>query len=539
LDALQLAHRSRLERENSGETLREVPHEQIGGWRVSVYYKSRDPGLLVFMALLIVGIGVGIGYWISKSTSLEMEEATTLRSELAKPEPDPEAVLRLLMIGDSSDFAGVEEVRDLLKQSRLRGDQKSVALALMESLTTESTEPGAKLLKSAFYPAGPRFANEVIGDLFHYDMKFRNAVRFYRREMVRFGRPEVAEKLGLAAYESKDPALVQEVLDDKLIQQNLEPRHTVLLKSVVNDWKGVWVGMLQLEAESMQRIPLTLSILSAVVWGAILLQAGQIPGLFSVRCLMMIAALVLGIASTLPTLFFSLYHEQTLGLTLDGTMIGGLNFFVLGVGLREEALKLLFFLPLVPLVLTRGKRLEAVVVPAMVGLGFAVWENLQYFAEHDASVAFTRFLTANFFHLSLTGLVGYNFCRIFFEGFKGLMGFVLIFTAAVVGHGLYDTFLVVPQFASFASMSMLILALFGIFFLQAIAHNRDPITDQLSIATTFTVGLSTLVAAAFIFAAQTLGFVVAIASFVLSGITLMFLAVILYWKLGEGLVREV
>ena len=50
--------------------------------------------------------------------------------------------------------------------------------------------------------------------------------------------------------------------------------------------------------------------------------------------------------------------------------------------------------------LMRNSRLEMIVVAGCVGLGFAVWENLSYFAQYGSAVAFPRFLTANFFHFA-------------------------------------------------------------------------------------------------------------------------------------------
>ena len=59
----------------------------------------------------------------------------------------------------------------------------------------------------------------------------------------------------------------------------------------------------------------------------------------------------------------------------------------------------------VPLLLARKSRLEMIITAGCVGLGFAAAENLIYFASAGPAAAFGRFLTANFLHTALSGLL--------------------------------------------------------------------------------------------------------------------------------------
>ncbi len=52
-----------------------------------------------------------------------------------------------------------------------------------------------------------------------------------------------------------------------------------------------------------------------------------------------------------------------------------------------------------------GTRLDVLVCGALVGLGFAAEENLGYLHQGDLSTAMARFLTANFFHMSMTAIL--------------------------------------------------------------------------------------------------------------------------------------
>jgi hypothetical protein len=75
----------------------------------------------------------------------------------------------------------------------------------------------------------------------------------------------------------------------------------------------------------------------------------------------------LGAASTTPTLFADVWQEKAMGLAMTSDSIGATAFYVVGVGLREEFIKLLFFVPFVPMLLRRGSEIEMLIVAACVG----------------------------------------------------------------------------------------------------------------------------------------------------------------------------
>jgi RsiW-degrading membrane proteinase PrsW (M82 family) len=95
-------------------------------------------------------------------------------------------------------------------------------------------------------------------------------------------------------------------------------------------------------------------------------------------------------------------------------------------------------LPFVPIFLIRNQRLETLVIGGCVGLGFAVQENLQYFAEVGPTAAFGRFLTANFFHFAATGLVGLALCDWLRSPVAACFHSSGPSSAVIVAHGCYD-----------------------------------------------------------------------------------------------------
>ena len=116
-----------------------------------------------------------------------------------------------------------------------------------------------------------------------------------------------------------------------------------------------------------------------------------------------LTAFVLGVLSIVPTVLLITVEETKLHLVETGEAARDVLFFVFGVGLREEGSKLLLFAALLPALRRWGDKLDVLVCGALVGLGFAAEENLGYLASGDLHTGLGRFLTANFFHMAMTG----------------------------------------------------------------------------------------------------------------------------------------
>ncbi len=116
-----------------------------------------------------------------------------------------------------------------------------------------------------------------------------------------------------------------------------------------------------------------------------------------------------------------------------------LTFFIVGVGLREEGLKLLCFLPLALLLRKVKDRRIILVSASLVGLGFAAVENFQYTMSMPTLSG--RFLTANALHMALTGLCGLALHDSFRKGGDEAPRTL---AAAVAAHGMYDFLILYP-----------------------------------------------------------------------------------------------
>lgn len=211
-----------------------------------------------------------------------------------------------------------------------------------------------------------------------------------------------------------------------------------------NDWRGVLRHFLPAQYRGVPLSSLLLALLAGGVWWVLL--ASLLPGRARPRqILLMGLALGLGWISTWPTLLSGMWMDRALNLSEGADFLSTLLFQIVSVGLREEVCKLLLFLPLLPWALRRDRDIEALLFGAMVGLGFAVEENLNYLISHTAQgTGVSRFVSANFLHLSLTGITSLALVRAVRDPDRWLADSLQVLAMAIGLHALYNTLLSQP-----------------------------------------------------------------------------------------------
>ena len=255
--------------------------------------------------------------------------------------------------------------------------------------------------------------------------------------------------------------------------------------------------------------PLALSILAGCCWLLFLWQALRTPGWRDPNLWAALFAIALGVLSIWPTHFFSLWQEYGWNLHDSQELIPGLRYWVLGVGLREEVAKLLCVLPLMPVFLRLRDELTVLLVSACVGLGFAAVETVNYFAGAGGISVIGRFLTANPFHMTLTGLAGLMLYRAWRNprgwgphacGYFGML---------IFAHGLYDAFIVLPDLVEYFIINTIIFALVVYQFFHELRELRKRQRDTVSLSANFLFGVSVLTAATFVYLSATFGMAIA------------------------------
>ena len=127
------------------------------------------------------------------------------------------------------------------------------------------------------------------------------------------------------------------------------------------------------------------------------------------------------------------------GLHPNGTYLNDLLYYVLVVGLIEEALKILPVLLVVGLTHAIDQPVDYIIYGSISALGFAFMESLLPGAEWRPGIISTRPLGAVILHMTATSLIMYG---LFYSRYrakkKPLRYFLLAFVAACALHGFFD-----------------------------------------------------------------------------------------------------
>ena len=275
-----------------------------------------------------------------------------------------------------------------------------------------------------------------------------------------------------------------DTLTDKLAEPRWQKiadasiRHEVALRA--GDWKGAakWLFLANLDPKLG---PLLLAGIAAFMWLAFVARLGKVSERRSFRVPMLAAAFVLGVLSIAPTLVLITLEDHFLHLTESGDAVRDAVYYVAGVGLREELAKLLAFAPLMLILSRHGTRLDVLACGAMVGLGFAAEENLNYIAAAGGGAAIGRFLTANFMHMAMTAICADALADFLKAPERRSLEFTMTFLTVVAMHGMYDFFIASPSVGELSFLSSAIFILLTRQFLRAIglARGRADAGDKL------------------------------------------------------------
>ncbi len=302
------------------------------------------------------------------------------------------------------------------------------------------------------------------------------------------------------------------------------------------EWQQVFTSIPQVMWMRMLPGPTAIAGLAGVCWFVFLLQAGQPGSKNGIRWWLAVPAVGLGALSVWPTLFAVFFQEQRWGFIDTAETFEGLRFYILGVGLREELAKLMLFLPLVPLIIRGGSEREALLIAGCVGLGFAVEENIGYFAGNPSSTL-GRFLTANFLHISLTGLLGLALCRAIWWPQQCLSEAVGIILLGIVLHGVYDALIALPALSEYQIGSSIIHILLAYRFFHELRNGWVPRGDAISLTATFVTAVSVITAASYVYFAAATSLTMATTAIAMPAVSSGILVYMFLREMPESLIR--
>ncbi|MBP7948402.1 MAG: PrsW family intramembrane metalloprotease [Verrucomicrobiales bacterium] len=272
------------------------------------------------------------------------------------------------------------------------------------------------------------------------------------------------------------------------------------------------------------------TLLCGVIWYVMLHQVAGLRLRSSWRSLL---AAVLGALSVTATLLILSLQEYHNAFEQSGDFLNDLLYFVAGVGLREEFSKLLFFAPLL-LVLRRSSEAEVLVAAGCVGLGFAIAENLAYFAASSGLDVWGRFVMANFFHISLTALCGHALHRWVRRPAACWEQSLVVILSMVVLHGLYDFMLFspdLPETMHLGGFSIILFIVLALRYLTTLRRVREPRGNAMGPEFVHLTGTALLFSSALMLGSWDLGLAAALDALTRSALELALLAGMFVWQL--------
>ncbi len=203
--------------------------------------------------------------------------------------------------------------------------------------------------------------------------------------------------------------------------------------------------------------------------------------------------------------------------------------------MREEFLKLLCFTPLLPFLLKRKNDLEILTVASLVGLGFATEENINYFEMSQGVSALGRFITANFLHIALTGLCGLSLAHAFIHRAAYIQQAAATFLLAVLVHGAYDAFLIIPELSDYSILTTILFVLIVYQYFTWVRHLRVRWRNPFSITAQFTFSLIAISGASSLLLAWDFGAYQAFGLMSTEVLSLAVLLVVFYREIPESI----
>jgi RsiW-degrading membrane proteinase PrsW (M82 family) len=445
---------------------------------------SRDRNALLKGSLMLVAVSLVIALLVSKLDLGIMAPFAANRPEspaeaislirFGQPLPaEPGGVTCFDLVKEPGESIFAEEIEALLED--FATDPASPILRIWwEGLVTKDYP--AAIAKLSSLPSDLRHHRECRGDLHFLSGDGAAALADYRAEAAAFPAASYARRsaVALARFE-EDRTAMAELLADATVREAIDPAALVAEQAWMGDYGGMVSSILRIEKNLLLSPFAIPALFTAAIWFFILVSFRSGWKKFTGPALL---AFFLGLASATLTLYAVMVQEEIRGFE-SGPADPALEqflYYLAGVSLREELLKLLCFLPLALWMGRRGTSLDALLLGGLVGLGFAFQENLSYFrADASTYTAWLRLLTANVLHFSLTGIAGHALWRMISRGGRGWEEFLVTFLAVVFAHGCYNSLIAIPAFAEYAVLSPIVIA--------AIAYQYfDPLRQHLDIA---------------------------------------------------------
>jgi len=384
-------------------------------------------------------------------------------------------------------------MREALRQ-KFNAGEADLAFDYLVAWKDFDSKSLARLKAAADHSDALRFANYVTGRIELRRKNFPAAYERFHKEGERERAGESRYMAVQALLEAKDFDTLAKITNDPRYGRYISPHVSLEIAIGRHDWRGILSGVPRAQIATYEQSLVIVTAIAGLAWTFFLGHLGESTRLFSKTSLLCLLAFGAGALSTVPTIYLVIFEEDFLHFTAGTEAFHIFAYNIGGVGVREELCKLVLFLPLLPFLIKRNNELEVLIVASFVGLGFAIEENCGYFMLSEATSGPGRFLTANFFHVALTGLNGLALFRAFTRGTSGINDFLFILPVTILAHGAYDALLDLPEVEGGGYLATAVYAGFAMFYFKQVHQLRKNIRMTLGLTGAFVISCSLMAA---------------------------------------------
>ena len=384
-------------------------------------------------------------------------------------------------------------LEDFLAHSPIDPSQRLLFVAYVNARYADDDlrDEGQLYLETHARMAPPvRFASEFLGDIAYSSNKFDESITHYQAEATHFDSLHARERLNHIYLLTSNIDNLRSIEAEPDYAEVTTRSQRIKIAILLEKWASLFAEVIAYEIYTTTGSEFLLSGFAASIWFLIVIQIGHYS---SRRLLLYLSGIIAGIASATLTLYVVILQENFGGMKQGGDWSEELLYFIVGVGLREELIKLALFAPLI-LFLRKGRdNVGAFLIASCVGLGFALQENMSYYAEHGDTAAVGRFISANFLHLAWTGILGHSLFRMVVSPKRHWEEFFATLIAVVVVHGLYDSLLSTPEFSDYSFLSFVIIFFVAQRYFQRAGMLRDAQPHAVAPLAVFLLGTTLLI----------------------------------------------
>ncbi len=432
-------------------------------WRTRIYRNTRDRAFLTKAVLGILGFFIVLSMIVQEMRTrvtryaITGEDTAELQSVLLEgshdelwdqQEASPDALAEWLrqtgiLFSQQGEISRAFRPTDwpALVSRHTKGPEQAELFTAYATLcfpgpASDKIAARAHLETAAAAEPPPRYANEFLCELHLLKEERGAALRACLREFVHPSATRMRRISASQALLLEDTAAMRQILADPQARAAITPHNLLLMARALNDKALLWHALLATEqARWSEPLGVTLGLTAAAVWFLILIFSSERNWRTTSLCAV---ALLMGVFSVWTLSWFQGVVDY--GPGKEEFSNGGQELFnlVMYVGVPEEAVKLLLFAPLLFFLPKRHGDAKAALLAGCTGLGFALEENLLYFENSSVAVAIGRLLTANFMHVALTGMLGWQLYDLIRSRFHRAGEFLTVFALISLAHGLYD-----------------------------------------------------------------------------------------------------